>query len=412
MDHGTVNSSPLIRRAAPRWSATIDAPAGPGRPVSRQSRGQDSVSHGAGKREDDAARNPTGRAGRLGLIGGARTFSLEQNPTSPGFSCDPTAPVDSAHNPLSYGAVDRFESSTVASRAIGRGLLGRWGQKLNGVGSAILAFVVAVGVNIKTRPTTGARANRPRPGFPRDAADGTTAGYGRRNFRIQNSTAPLPPSVGAASTVLCRGASRSGSGSPRLAYTEGQVIFGLVLIVMLLVGLMLIAAGCHAAEWGKHLEAAGAATDRISTRTTFIDSQVKQISGHAPQKRTITEQTAFIRTDAGDVQQQLAKLRSDFDAQAKTIHGYEENVWVSVALWCQRICYWLIGIIVVGNILAIIVGVNPLGIMQMLSKEIVRALPLMNVAAWIRDWINKRKLLKAQLTDRLAQMGAAPAGGQ
>jgi hypothetical protein len=157
--------------------------------------------------------------------------------------------------------------------------------------------------------------------------------------------------------------------------------------------LCLLLASC-ATKRMEPLNVAGRDAERIIVRTGVIDGQVKQIKGNEPQKRTIGEQSAAIRSDAKDVQSQLTTAQTIVATLEAEIHRYERNRWVSVALWCQKAFWIVLTVWAAAGIFAILAGLSPLSGIQRLGQEIVRLIPAMNIFSWIRDKLQARRLRK------------------
>jgi hypothetical protein len=85
-------------------------------------------------------------------------------------------------------------------------------------------------------------------------------------------------------------------------------------------------------------------------------------------------------------------------AQQHTQYAQLESRWY--VRWGRRIerALWIIGIgWLITGIAAVILGLgSPLGWGVKLGKELVRLVPMMNLFAWMRDWINARRTAPAE----------------
>ena len=116
-----------------------------------------------------------------------------------------------------------------------------------------------------------------------------------------------------------------------------------------------------------------------------------------------TEEHTEVLMSASQVRAALDQAQTRFEqvardlAQWKTDYSVLESKWYVV--WGRRIerAIWFLAVGWLGaGILSVLLGVgSPLGMGVWLGKEILHLAPAMNIFAWIRNWIEKRREAKA-----------------
>ena len=116
-----------------------------------------------------------------------------------------------------------------------------------------------------------------------------------------------------------------------------------------------------------------------------------------------TEEHTEVLMSASQVRAALEQAQTRFEqvasdlAESKTAYQVLESKWYVV--WGKRIerVIWFLAVGWLGaGILSVLLGVgSPLGMGVWLGKEIIHLAPAMNIFAWIRSWIEKRREAKA-----------------
>ncbi len=108
--------------------------------------------------------------------------------------------------------------------------------------------------------------------------------------------------------------------------------------------------------------------------------------------REVLNQIQEVRSALAMTQHQIAVLSGSLKQSEANLQRLDGRWYVTWGRWIER-ALWIIGIgwLVLG-VMSVLLGLgNPVSWSVSLGKEIVRLVPAMNLFAWLRDWLVKRR---------------------
>lgn len=129
----------------------------------------------------------------------------------------------------------------------------------------------------------------------------------------------------------------------------------------------------------------------IAARQDAIVSVVGGSSAESWAKGFVREQADLTKREAAGLERGLADSASDASRWRQRYESLRDDWWTRYG--GQTVKRWLLWITVgwfVVGLLAVLSGLNPLGMGARVGREIVRLVPFMNPFSWIRDWLVRR----------------------
>ena len=133
----------------------------------------------------------------------------------------------------------------------------------------------------------------------------------------------------------------------------------------------------------------------VTSALPHADSTGKiHLRSASDEHQEVLDQAQEVRSALATTQHQIADLQSSLRQSEANLQRLDGRWYVT---WGRRIewALWIIGIgwLVLG-VMSVLLGLgSPLGWGVSLGKEIVRLVPAMNVFAWLRDWLVKRRTI-------------------
>jgi hypothetical protein len=135
------------------------------------------------------------------------------------------------------------------------------------------------------------------------------------------------------------------------------------------------------------------AENHVQSAVSYTDSAGKIYLVAASQEHGLVLNSADQAKSSLQSAQRTVQTLNDAIGEQRTRYTLLERRWyVRWGRWFER-ALWVIGFSwLITGIAAVILGMgNPVGWGVKLGQELVRLVPAMNLFAWVRDWINRRR---------------------